>query len=686
MTTSLRPRPRTSTGTLLTTFILGLLIGVSGGYLFWAPGGLFPQEPGVEQAPPPPPEAAVEVQPEATDAPGAPAYEENLWPGRHLFVAVSGAELPDAERAVLREVLPGAVILPPAALETPARTRQLVDGLRTTMGLGTTAASLPLIVAAPEHLPGVPMPGAAGVWPPEQEIVSYADALAAACRERGVGALLTPDLDQGWQRASSIFPATDPAQDQDRTIALALAVANALLERGILTIASTYPGIGHAVNQADVPIPVLDMPLNALAEALYPFSEAVAQEIPGVLVGHVAVPALDRAQPQRPASLSPVLVEAVLREKWGYQGVIVAQDVSSLPGTGAETAVVQALRAGCDAVIVKGGDPAVLRSAVAAVETAVSVGALSNERLADSKARLQTWQERIGAPHGLKGPLPVYAPPVAAQADSVAEAPADAAPEESAPTAFGPAGEAVPETPEDEIAVQPEAEPAEDAGPAPQPPGTRKETYVIQPGDRLMRIAERQGVSAADLVRWNALGSADNIKAGQRLVVYVPEEVRAPESPAEPLEAPVVQEPPSAENPPAEPEAPAEPAVEVVPEAVTEAGPEAAPPAVPAQAPLPEPEAVVVEEAPVDEPEAVVVEDTSVDKVEAAGQPDAPPPGVEQPALETVRHRVAPGETVRSIARRYNVSWRDIVEWNNLRDANDIKQGQRIVVKTGAGE
>lgn len=650
MTTSLRPRPRTSTGTLLTTFILGLLIGVSVGYLFWAPGGLFPQEPGVEQAPPP--EVAVEVQPEAAEAPGAPAYEENLWPGRHLFVVVSGAELPDAERAVLREVLPGAVILPPAALETPAQTRQFVDGLRTTMGLGTTATSLPLIVAAPEHLPGVAMPGAAGVWPPEQEIVSYADALAAACRERGVGALLTPDLDQWWQHASSIFPATDPAQDQDRTIALALAVANALLERGILTVASTYPGMGHAVNQADVPIPVLDMPLNALAEALYPFSEAIAQEIPGVLVGHVAVPALDRAQPQRPASLSPVLVEAMLREKWGYQGVIVAQDVSSLPGTGAETAVVQALRAGCDAVIVKGSDPAVLRTAVAAVETAVSAGVLSIERLADSKARLQAWQDRIGAPHGLKGPLPVYAPPVATQADPVAEAPADAAPEEAAPPASGPAEEPILETPEDEMAVQPEAEPAEDAGPAPQPPNTRKETYVIQPGDRLMRIAERHRVSAADLVRWNALGSADNIKAGQRLVVYVPEEVRAPESPA----APPAEEPPAAEIPPAEPEVITEPAVEDVPGTVTDNEPEA-----------------VVEEMPVDAPET-------------ADEPDAPLPGAEEPALETVRHRVAPGETVRSIARRYNVSWRDIVEWNNLRDANDIKQGQRIVVKTAAGE
>ena len=70
------------------------------------------------------------------------------------------------------------------------------------------------------------------------------------------------------------------------------------------------------------------------------------------------------------------------------------------------------------------------------------------------------------------------------------------------------------------------------------------------------------------------------------------------------------------------------------------------------------------------------------DRVEETADTDA---GNDDEAEEVV-HRVAPRETVHGIARRYGVSWRDVVEWNNLRDANDIRPGQRLTIRPASGE
>ena len=69
------------------------------------------------------------------------------------------------------------------------------------------------------------------------------------------------------------------------------------------------------------------------------------------MVGHVAVTAID---PTRPASHSKRVIDDLVRKKWGFQGIIVTDDLvmGAIYQHGVCTAVVEALNAGVDLLLV----------------------------------------------------------------------------------------------------------------------------------------------------------------------------------------------------------------------------------------------------------------------------------------------------------------------------------------------
>ena len=155
------------------------------------------------------------------------------------------------------------------------------------------------------------------------------------------------------------------------------------------------PGQGGATRARDGRGLVVALEICGVAKTMLPFNDAVRSGIPGLLMGHEAVPALDPGGENRSAALSPNLVGHVLREQWGYEGVLIADDVAHAPLTKSlpeERAIVQALAAGCDAVIFLDPNPERIMAAVRAIETAVENGELSWEQLDASKRRLDAWR------------------------------------------------------------------------------------------------------------------------------------------------------------------------------------------------------------------------------------------------------------------------------------------------------
>ncbi len=154
---------------------------------------------------------------------------------------------------------------------------------------------------------------------------------------------------------------------------------------GIACVVKHFPG--NASVDPHLGMPVLDLDKAALDDLFVSFGLAIRQGNPAALmVSHIMVPALD---PERPASLSPVIIDRVLRKGLQYGGLVVCDDLrmGAIRATGREPAqaAVEALAAGVDLVLTWKEDLALLRNALV---SAMEKGDLDEARVRDAARRV----------------------------------------------------------------------------------------------------------------------------------------------------------------------------------------------------------------------------------------------------------------------------------------------------------
>ncbi len=126
-----------------------------------------------------------------------------------------------------------------------------------------------------------------------------------------------------------------------------------LQEGGILGSAKHFPGHGDTSTDSHLELPILNLSREDVRNReLIPFQTLIQAQIPLIMTAHILFPQID---PEVPATLSKIILNDILREELGFQGVIVSDDldmkaVSEIfmqSGT-----VARAFHAGCDLFIV----------------------------------------------------------------------------------------------------------------------------------------------------------------------------------------------------------------------------------------------------------------------------------------------------------------------------------------------
>jgi beta-N-acetylhexosaminidase len=141
--------------------------------------------------------------------------------------------------------------------------------------------------------------------------------------------------------------------DQPGAAALrALAFAEGLSAAGIIGCGKHFPGHGDTSTDSHLTLPRLDHDMARLEQVeLLPFRRAIDAGIPMIMTAHVVFAALDGSVP---ATLSPKVVRGLLREKLGYDGVVVSDDLDMkavADNFGVGEAALMAIVAGCDVLL-----------------------------------------------------------------------------------------------------------------------------------------------------------------------------------------------------------------------------------------------------------------------------------------------------------------------------------------------
>lgn len=145
-----------------------------------------------------------------------------------------------------------------------------------------------------------------------------------------------------------------------------------LMQGRVLACIKHFPGHGDTHVDSHLDLPDLPFSRERLWELeLYPFKEMIKRGACAVMVGHLFVPAFDTAA-NRPATLSPKITRALLRDSLGFKGLIVT-DALNMKGVAKffkpGTIEVEALRAGADLLLFPQDPAKALDSIVAALDS-----------------------------------------------------------------------------------------------------------------------------------------------------------------------------------------------------------------------------------------------------------------------------------------------------------------------------
>ncbi len=268
---------------------------------------------------------------------------------------LSGLALTDDERAFFRDSDPAGYILFGRNIENRDQLRRLTDELRSLDG----RANLPILI---DQEGGRVARMKSPEWPPFPSGAAFdalydrapasaieaarlnAMALAAMLSEVGITVDCLPLLDVRQPGASDVIGDRALGSEPMRVAALGRAILGGLQAGGVVGIVKHIPGHGRALLDTHEALPTVTASDLLEGTDLAPF--AALRDAAMAMTCHVIFEAWD---PDRPATLSPIVIDNIIRQRIGFHGLLMTDDLDMKALSGdVPSRAADAIAAGCD--------------------------------------------------------------------------------------------------------------------------------------------------------------------------------------------------------------------------------------------------------------------------------------------------------------------------------------------------
>ncbi len=218
-------------------------------------------------------------------------------------------------------------------------------------------------------------------------------AVARAVRSLGFNWNFAPVLDLNNNPHNPVIAERSFGADPLLAARLAMAWMEGSESEGVACCVKHFPGHGDTHVDSHRDLPTVDKPLEELERFEFAPFRMAAATAPAVMTAHIVYPALD---PDFPATMSRPILTGILRERFGYRGVIITDgmDMHAIAHRyGAGEAAVNALVAGADMVMAIGSRETQVET-VHAIAGAIRDGVLPLAEVQARLARLSGLAER----------------------------------------------------------------------------------------------------------------------------------------------------------------------------------------------------------------------------------------------------------------------------------------------------
>ena len=322
--------------------------------------------------------------------------------GQLFVIGFEGKDLDPEVRNLIRDVGPAGVILFQRNLESP---EQILD---LTRALQDASPHRPLLVSIDQEggrvwrlpppftfFPEARTLGTAGL---DSLAWSAAKVIAGELAAVGIHCNFSPVLDLNTNPDNPVIGDRALGTEPENVACLARSILLSFRENGIAGCGKHFPGHGDTDLDSHLALPTLSHHWSRLFEVEMAPYKILLQDprkpLELIMTGHLLVPELD---PKRPATLSRRILKGILRRHFGFQGLIITDDLEMGAITGTYPVPESsrlAFQAGADLLLIC-HTPTLLPDCIEALHRALQKGEISSGRVAMSLRRISDFRKRL---------------------------------------------------------------------------------------------------------------------------------------------------------------------------------------------------------------------------------------------------------------------------------------------------
>ncbi|MBW2104917.1 MAG: beta-N-acetylhexosaminidase [Deltaproteobacteria bacterium] len=230
---------------------------------------------------------------------------------------------------------------------------------------------------------------------PEESALRFASTTAKEMSLVGLNMNMAPVLDVAQPNMDPHLAGRCFSHDPIQITRLGRIVIDTLQQAGIMAVGKHFPGSGKSDRDPHLNLPTVHATLEEMESVhLPPFAGAIAAGVSAIMSSHATYPTLD---PGVPATLSSKIMTELLREKMGFGGLVISDDLEMgaiekerpLPEGAADAFI-----AGVDLLLICNNQERLIES-LELIRNKVLRGDISYERLGESLERIASCKKQF---------------------------------------------------------------------------------------------------------------------------------------------------------------------------------------------------------------------------------------------------------------------------------------------------
>lgn len=311
--------------------------------------------------------------------------EEKL--GQMFVTGFPGDEMDDSFIRLVKEYKVGNVILFKENLENREQIKELCGGIQSLMADETGVPAFitideegGIVSRLPDSLGKMPSAMALSALGSDENLYEAALLCGKQLAQLGINFNLAPVFDINSNSANPVIGIRSYGVDVGTVCRYASEAVNGYMNAGILCSGKHFPGHGDTAVDSHLSLPFSKKSEHELSELeLIPFQRAIDMGIPAITIAHVVYEKLDSV----PATMSRKIVSGLLREKMGFDGLIISDcmEMNAISREyGIERGVIEAVAAGIELIFISHKHNKV-KSAIDALQREITEGYISMEHI-----------------------------------------------------------------------------------------------------------------------------------------------------------------------------------------------------------------------------------------------------------------------------------------------------------------